>query len=88
MNMQVSKKLRIVGKPGLAVKLQQRGSQDIEAVGEPEVFFNGNLGADGQATLDVPRGSILVLLSDHPGGAIRIEVGLDGALQTVTIEAD
>lgn len=30
---------------------------------------------------------MLVLLSDHPGGAIRIEVGHDEAQQTVTIDA-
>lgn len=33
MKMLVSKKLRIVGKPGSAIKVQQCGSQDFEAVG-------------------------------------------------------
>ena len=85
MNALARKTLKIVGKPGLMITVQQRGSQDIEAFGEQEVLFAGRLDQNGEATMYVPRGAILVLLGDRAGGTMRIEIGRDEALETVNI---
>jgi hypothetical protein len=79
-----SKSLKFVGQPGEQLKVQQRGSQDVEANGPPEVYFDDHLDAKGEAVFQVPAGSILVAFS-RLGQTRRIEVGTDSAPETITL---